>query len=274
MSRRARRALTGGCGIAVIAFIGAQPTAGPAHGSSGALHPSVAGRAAEGQSRTYRPVTVTDGATLTGRVVFTGRTSNPRRLLITKDIEVCGEGYRERHDVVTAGEGSLLHVVIYIEDIEEGKHWADTGRNHVLNQEDCVFVPHLQVVPRGAALDIINSDPVLHNIHSYEMVGSTRRTLFNLGQPDRGTITRTLTPRRGNHIRVECDAHDFMLGWIYSADSPYYSMVDTGGRFEIADIPPGTYVITAWHPFLGVQQREVTFGTGETEQIVFEFSDR
>ncbi len=274
MSRRARRALIGGWGVAVIAFIGAQPTIGPAQRSSGALHPSGPGRVTEGQSRTYRAVTVTDGATLTGRVVFTGRTPRPRRLLITKDIEACGEGYRERHDVVTAGEGGLQQVVVYIEDIEEGKHWADTGRNHVLNQEDCVFVPHLQVVPRGAELDIINSDPVLHNIHSYEMVGSTRRTLFNLGQPDRGTITRTLTPRRGNQIRVECDAHDFMLGWIYSADSPYYSVVDTGGRFEIADIPPGTYVITAWHPFLGMQEREVTLGTGETQQIVFEFSDR
>lgn len=220
----------------------------------------------------YESGEVTDGAVLRGRVLFSGPVPEPTRLLITKDTEVCGEGYRETREVVADGGGGLSGVVVFLQDVESGKAWATEGVAHVLNQERCAFDPPLQVVPWGAALEIVNSDPVLHNIHSYELIGRSRRTLFNFGQPaGSDIITKELRTRRGDRVRIECDAHDFMLGWIYVADSPYYAVVSSDGGFEIGDIPPGTYTVSAWHPYVGLLEREVTLGPAGQADIVFEF---
>ena len=71
---------------------------------------------------------------------------------------------------------------------------------------------------------------------------------------------------------LECDAHDFMLGWMFAADNPYAAVVDSTGRFSIPDIPPGTYTVGAWHPFLGVREQEVTVPVGGTVDLRFDFT--
>lgn len=221
----------------------------------------------------YQVVAVAEGATLKGQAVFHGDVPEARQLLITKDEEVCGTGYRERYNVIIGDGGGLRGVVVFIEDVDAGKAWPDAGQGHVLDQRNCAFAPHLQVVPHGADLKIVNSDPVLHNVHSYERIGRARRTLFNFGQPPgKGAITQPLRPRRGNQIRLQCDAHDFMQGWIFAADSPYSVVVSGDGSFQIDDIPPGEYTIKAWHPFLGVQEQTVTVGPGGSNEITFEFT--
>jgi len=221
----------------------------------------------------YRVVAVEHPATLAGRVTFVGDVPRARRFMITKDVEVCGLGYRERAEVEVADGRGLLNVIVIVEGVEAGKPWPDGAKRYELSQENCVFAPHVQVVPKGAELHILNPDPVLHNIHSFEAIGSSWRTLFNFGQPpEKRTITHRLRPRRGNRIRLECDAHDFMLGWIYAAESPYAVVVDEAGRFSIDGIPPGTYAVTAWHPYLGVREQEVTLAPDERFDAAFEFS--
>jgi hypothetical protein len=220
----------------------------------------------------YRVSPVADPAGLTGTVVFTGDVPRARRFLITKDVEVCGLGYRERQEVEVSGDGGLTNVVVAVVGVEAGKPWAEPAGGWVLNQEGCVFDPHLQVVPRGQALNILNPDPVLHNVHGFELIGTASRTLFNFGQPpEQPTITHAVRPRRSNRIRLECDAHDFMLGWVYAADTPYAVAVDGTGRFVIDDIPPGTYTVIAWHPYLGVQEQRVTLAPNGTGDVTFQY---
>ena len=128
-------------------------------------------------------------------------------------------------------------------------------------------------VAKTADLNIVNSDPVLHNVHAYEVIDGSGRTLFNLGQPDKGIISRPLRLRRSQQVGLECDAHDFMLGWLFAADNPYAVVVDSVGEFTIPDIPPGTYAVGAWHPFLGVMEQEVTVAPGSVNNISFEFRE-
>jgi len=216
---------------------------------------------------------VSDGAGLSGQVSFSGDVPETSELLITRDFEVCGLGFRERREVDVDESGGLRSVVVFIIGVESGKPWPESSEGYVLDQRDCFFEPYIQVVPRGVDLQILNSDPVLHNVHGYELIGGSRRTLFNLGQPDKGMISRPLRPRRGQQIGLECDAHDFMLGWIFAADNPYAVVVDSAGRFMMQDVPPGTYTVGAWHPFLGVMEQELTVAAGTENEIDFRFAE-
>jgi hypothetical protein len=223
----------------------------------------------------YREVAVAGGAGLGGKAVFRGDVPDARRLLVTKDEEVCGFGYLERNEVAVGEDRGLAGVVVVVEGIQEGKAWPDSPEGHVLDQKNCVFLPHVQVVPKTADLNIVNSDPVLHNVHAYEVIDGSGRTLFNLGQPpSEAAIVRPLRPRLGNVVRLECDAHDFMQGWIYAADSPYWAVTREDGTFVIQDIPPGEYSITAWHPSLGVRQQRVSLGAGGAAEIVVDFTEQ
>lgn len=246
----------------------------PRNGLSVLVVSLLAASPATAQSATdYRVASVAEPATLTGAVVFEGAVPRARRFLITKDVEVCGLGYRERQEVDVSGTGGLRDVVIAIVGVETGKAWPEAPDGWVLNQEGCIFDPHVQVVPRSQELIILNPDPVLHNIHGFELIGSSSRTLFNFGQPpEQETIVHPLRPRRSNRIRLECDAHDFMLGWVYASDTPYAMVVDGEGRFAIDDIPPGTYTVIAWHPYLGIREQEITLGPSGIEEIAFQFS--
>ena len=219
-------------------------------------------------------VTVTDGATLRGRVVFHGAVPAPQRLLVTKDEEVCGFGYQERHDVIVNDAGGLRDAVVYLEGVREGKAWPAGEGRHTVDQRDCVFRPNMLVMPRLADMEIVNSDPVLHNIHAWELMGDRGRTLFNLGQPPEKTvITQALRPRADNRIRLECDAHDFMQGWIFAADSPYAVGTSTDGVFEIDRVPPGEYTLRVWHPFLGTLEESVSLAEGQTLHLDLELAE-
>ena len=75
---------------------------------------------------------------------------------------------------------------------------------------------------------------------------------MNVSQPEFGdTVTKEIKLRKGNGMKIECDAHDFMHSFVYVAKNPYYSVVDENGHFEITDVPAGTYTIMVWHGFLG-----------------------
>ncbi|MDH3732289.1 MAG: carboxypeptidase regulatory-like domain-containing protein [Gemmatimonadota bacterium] len=220
----------------------------------------------------YQVAAVENAATLVGRVTFDGQVPRARRFMITKDVEVCGLGYRERQEVDVSDDGGLRNVVISIQGVRSGKAWPEREGRYELSQEDCVFAPHVQVVRAGDELDILNPDPVLHNVHAFELIGSAQRTLFNFGQPpEEPVITHALRPRRGREIRLECDAHDFMLGWIFAADTPYAVLADEAGGFAIDGVPPGTYTVRAWHPYLGTKEQEVTLAPGGSGEIVFTY---
>ena len=222
----------------------------------------------------YEVAPVTDGGIVTGKVLFQGEVPKPRLVLITKNQEVCGEGYREIVEVAVKN-GALGNAVIIVDGIVRGKAWVTSHLKPLLDQKGCRFLPPMMVVPKGGDLDILNSDPVLHNIHTYEIIGAARRTLFNFGQPNQGQrLTKPISVRRGEWVKVECDAHDFMHAWMFAAPSPYYAVSQEDGSFAIADVPPGRYRVRALHPILGVREGEVTIPAKGKVEITFEFQVR
>ncbi|MFQ5692572.1 MAG: hypothetical protein ACE5IM_05965 [Nitrospinota bacterium] len=220
----------------------------------------------------YKAAAVSNGGAVAGRVTFKGKAPPPVKILITKDRAACGKGQIVRREV-DVKDGALRGVVVFLDKVKQGKPFAKETLNPVIDQRKCAYVPYLQVGAKGANVTILNSDPVHHNIHTYELIGTARRSMWNVSQPKfKKKVRKKLRVRRGNAIRIECDVHNWMLGWMFVAKNPYYAIVGEDGTFRIADVPPGRYTLKAWHPTLGTQKKTITVPAGGKAEAAFAFA--
>ena len=208
----------------------------------------------------YQETGVTGGGTIQGKVVYNGSIKK-KTVLPTKDKRVCGKVRKEPLIFVGDG-GAVKDSVVYLKGIGAGKPWPDVmTRVPVLDQEGCRFQPHVQVARQGS-LDIVNSDPVLHNTHGYY----GKRTAFNVALPEKDQkVTKVL--KQPGTVRVDCDAHGWMLGWVHVVDNPYYFQTGDDGTFSIADVPPGEYTLAVWQEWLGETEYPVTVTAGGTTEL-------
>ncbi len=227
----------------------------------------------------YKAGPVADGGSITGKVSFEGALPDDaiEHILITKNPDVCGSGEREVV-WIDVKDGALRGTFVFIAKIKEGKAWAKPeGGSYLITQKGCRFIPWAQVV-RPGPITIRNSDPgVLHNINTREMIGVekgrvVRRTMFNFGQPDPGDIEQNLKPRRSPFISINCEAHNFMFGFMMAPNHPYAVVVADDGSYSLDDLPPGDYTVKAWHPRFGIRKAKVTVPAGGATAADFTFS--
>ncbi len=213
----------------------------------------------------YRAAAVSGGGKVSGLVNYAGPIPEPYVIWVKKDAEVFGEKVPDERLLVSR-DGRVQNVVVTLEGIAAGKAWP--AANHVLENRGGRFIPHVQVARVGAQLEIVNSDAVLHNTHGF--LGSHSRTVFNLALPNKGQrIKQSL--RRAGTIEVMCDSHDWMNGWVVVLDHPYFAITGQDGAFEIADIPPGTYKLVAWHEKLGRLEQGAMVASGKAARADFTF---
>jgi len=222
------------------------------------------GMALPASAKGYKEVDVNDGGSFVGTVTAGAAEADTRSYTISKDPEICGEGTREVPFVQINGDGMLMNAVVFLNEVEEGKAFDPEAINLTLDQKGCEFSTVLGVMANQGELTATNSDMTLHNIHTYELIGKARRTVMNVSQPNAGdSVTKKVKLRRGNGMKVECDAHDFMHSFVFVAKNPYYAVVDESGNFSIDGIPAGTYEVMMWHGFLGeIEVGEMTVEAG------------
>ncbi len=220
----------------------------------------------------YQEITVSDGGTISGTVSFTGKDPAPQIYAVTKDNDVCGTGDR-KIDFVNVKNGALMDVVVYLKKVKKGKKFVQKSLK--INQKGCEFLPFTSIMTNNQNFSALNSDPVLHNIHTYEIMGRAKKTVMNISQPDQGSnVKEKVKLRRGISMKVECDAHDFMHSFVFVAKNPYYARVDENGRYTIDHVPAGKYKISAWHGTLKNQKSKTTVTAGGTTTVNFTFKGK
>lgn len=220
----------------------------------------------------YKVVDVANGGSISGKINFTGKDKAPQIYKVAKDTDTCGAANREI-DYVDVKDGVLRNVVVYLEKVKSGKKFDPIDVK--INQKGCAFLPYMSVMTNGATFEAKNSDPVLHNIHTYEIMGRAKKTVMNVSQPKQNSVTKKKVKlKRGAGMKIECDAHDFMHGFVFVAKNPYYAVVAEDGTYTISDIPAGKYKVKAWHGTLGEQKGKADVAAGGSATVDFTFKGK
>lgn len=229
-----------------------------------------------GAAAAYEEITVKDGGTLTGTVKLVGEVPKPKGYNLTTlpDPIYCGRisdghGWRLLQPFMVGDGGAFSQVVVLLDDIEKGKAFGE-HKAPKIEAVDCRFLPFTNVVRDHHDVVVVNKDPAMHDIQAYETSRLGPRVLFNVPLPIskryphqaglsaqftkhyEGTpVTQTVRMTKGRRIfTMQCGFHAYMESWALVMDHPYYAISGKDGRFEIGDIPPGTYKVTVWHPYV------------------------
>jgi hypothetical protein len=215
---------------------------------------------AAGGADAYEAVAVADGGTLSGTVKATGAPA-AAKLEVTKDGEVCG---KEKTDpgIVVGANGGLANAVVVVK-ATKGKKLDPLTANPVFDQKGCEFKPHVLLFPAGSTIDVLNSDGILHNLHTTSTVNAPTNT----AQPKFKPKINVKVDKPEWPISVKCDVHGWMSAVWVSQEHPYYAATDTNGAFKIADLPAGDYDVEVWHEKLGKKTEKASVKAKEETKV-------
>src|SRR5436190_2649725 len=204
------------------------------------------------------PVDAQGGGTVEVTVTYNGAPV-VEKLKVNKDTEKCGtEAVIEK--VVVGSNKGLANAVVSVPSAKGAPRMAKV----TVDQHGCKFVPHVTAMMPGE-LDLKNSDGILHNIHTY----STANPSINKAQPKfKKTMTEKL--EKPEFIKITCDVHSWMLGWIAVMPHPYFGVTDANGVAKIENAPAGKQTIEVWHETLGKATKEVDVKPGATTKVTIE----
>jgi plastocyanin len=208
---------------------------------------------------------------LKGSVVIDGMAPKNEPIRMAAD-PVCAKeakGDQATENYMVGADGkSLGNVLVYVKEGIDAKYSFDLpSESAKIDQKECRYHPHVFGMRVGQPLEIVNSDPTLHNIHAIPKAN----TEFNNGQPIQGMKMNHTFTAKEVMVPFKCDVHGWMNAYVAVLDHPYFQVTGTDGKFDLKTLPPGKYTIEAWHEKLGASTQEVTIGDKETKEITFTF---
>jgi plastocyanin len=113
-----------------------------------------------------------------------------------------------------------------------------------IEQVEREFVPYLTVLQTGTTASFPNRDPILHHVYSFSPAKTFEIKLYT------GRSPSSVTFDKPGVVTLGCNIHDWMIGYLYVTDAPYFGKTAAAGRVELKDLPAGTYRVHVWHPRL------------------------
>jgi plastocyanin len=215
------------------------------------------------------PIDQATVATVTGKINFDGSAPKLARIMMDQD-PVCvkkhsGPVYSEDGEVNS--NKTLPNVFIYVKSGAEKYTFATPSDAATLDQDGCMYTPHVLGVMVGQQFKVVSSDATTHNIHP--MPENNRE--WNESQPPGAAPIEKTFARPEIMIPVKCNQHPWMRAYVGVVSNPFYAVTGSDGTFTIKGLPPGDYTIEAWTSTYGTQEQKVTVGPKESKTLDFTF---
>lgn len=217
------------------------------------------------------PVDPATAGTITATVKFEGAVPPAKMMRLDGDPKCVTEnGASERADesLVVGRNQALQNVFVYVKDGLGAFGFPVPTELVVLDQDQCRYSPRVLGVRVGQPLSIHNSDPLLHNIRA----NGTINQGFNMSTPIEGMSFERTFATKEIMVPFKCDVHAWMQAYVGVLDHPYFGTTSPEGTVVLANLPPGTYTLEAWHETLGTRTEQVTVGAKEAKDVAFTFA--
>lgn len=229
------------------------------------------------QGWAYQEIEVQNGGTIQGKATLTGTMPPPRvyHLVLFPNIDLCAEvdsdeskENRILDDFKISEGGGMKDVMITLEYVEAGKPFADPPLT--IEAEHCKFTPDLHAVRQDETFKVDNMDAVMHNSQVYQK--EQGKILVNIPIPaEEVSHAKIHFKKKFKIYQMICGMHEFMQTWGFRVQNPYYFQTKIDGNFKIDNIPPGDYVVTAWHYLMKIQSKKVHVSKNSVVDLNFKF---
>jgi plastocyanin len=210
-------------------------------------------------------------SSITGTVTFTGKAPTIRPITMDAD-PACAKKHSApvANEMLVLGSGNTMgNVMVWVsKGVPAGKTYPAPKTPVVLDQSGCQYKPHVMGVMVGQPYKILNSDGILHNVHTLPKLNKA----FNKPMPATVKEATITFDKEESIFPTKCDVHPWMNAFVGVFTHPFFSVTSTDGKFTISGLDPGTYEITAWHERLGTQTASVTVAATGAKTQDFKFA--
>jgi hypothetical protein len=215
------------------------------------------------------PMNVSGGTvSLRGTVRFEGTVPAAKPINMSADPN-CAKQHASpamNQEIVADAKGDLQNVVVFVSEGLGDRTFEPPSQPAVIEQKGCMYAPHVLAVRANQQLEVVNSDPTLHNIHP--LPANNRE--WNKAEAPGATAEESFS-REEIAIPIKCNVHPWMRSYVAVFKHPYFAVTGKDGSFDLGNLPPGTYTIKAWHEKLGTSSQQVTIGANESKRLAFVF---
>jgi plastocyanin len=207
------------------------------------------------------------GGIVTGKVTLTGTVVKPKPIDLSKE-PACVKMHAGKplmpENMVMGADNTLGNVVIYVSGTADNTSHTELPAD--FDQRDCHYTTHILAVRTGQEIRISNGDPFAHNIHPLAKIN---REWNKMQLPN--TPSFSYAYEKEEFIPIKCNIHAWMQGYFIVLNTNHFAVTGESGQFSLPNLPPGRYVLTAWHETLGTQSREITVTGNQSQTIDFVF---
>jgi plastocyanin len=216
------------------------------------------------------PVDIINAGSISGTVTLVGAPPKPRLIYMVSEpmCERQHDGAVVSPEVVVGDGGALANTVVYVKSGLASQNFAPPKDPVKLSQKGCMYDPHVLALMVGQPLVVTNDDQTLHNVHAMPKINPS----WNKGQAGGQQPIEQTFSQEELGIPVQCNIHPWMRSYVSVFNNPYFAVTPKSGKFELKNLPPGTYTIEAWQEKFGTVDQTVTLGPKESKSISFSFN--
>lgn len=198
-------------------------------------------------------------ADVTGTITLKGTPPPEKDLPLNA---ACGELHKttaKTRFYVVNDKGQLADAVVVLKGVPGAKSSGASAAPVILDQKGCEYTPYVLAVQTGQKIEVRNSDPFMHNVHTLPAVAGN--TEANKAQMPKASDISFSFNNPEEFLKFKCDVHPWMFAYVSVFDHPYFAVTSEDGSFKIANVPPGKYTLEIYH------RKAAPIGSPVTQQV-------